>query len=269
MTILKRWKQIKYLGKNKPPTGSQGRLQREAWLLVITRWTRVQVGTLDTREQGHTGRQTHVNSGTQEDNICMKTDTRALRHAWRRTLTKTDTCEDRYVSCPCSIKFSDSNILHKPHSFPGLTFVSSWEASFLRGTLTGRVLVSDIAWAAHLGAQTSAGLLLPALQGTCTSCPFSSWRPKMTMISVHPRAFHIPFHVGERCSAVFKKSDIKILNGHGLGHQPTRPGVHSGRTSSDQLEKAGPARHCGLPPKPTDCLCSSLITTQLADLQTL
>lgn len=162
MTILKRWKQIKYLGKNKPPTGSQNRLQRAAWLLVITRWTRVQVDTLDTCEQGHTGRQTHVNSGTQED-ICMKTDTCALRHAWQRTLTKTDTCEDRHVSCPCSIKFSDSNILHKPHSFPGLTFVSSWGASLLRGMLMGQVLESDTAWAAHLGAQTSAGLLLSAL----------------------------------------------------------------------------------------------------------
>lgn len=73
----------------------------------------------------------------------------------------------------------------------------------------------------------------------------------MTMISVHPRAFHIPFHVGERCSVVFKKSDIKILNGHGHGHQPTRTGVHSGRTSSDQLEKAGPAHGtAGFHPNP-------------------
>lgn len=92
----------------------------------------------------------------------------------------------------------------------------------------------------HTGIQTLARALLPALQCTGTPCSFAS-RIRRRLWLPRTRTFQdTPFCVGERPAAAFKNRDINIFSGHDHGRQATKPGVHSGRTNSEQPHKASP-----------------------------
>lgn len=71
----------------------------------------------------------------------------------------------------------------------------------------------------------------------------------MTMISVHPRAFYIPFHVGERCSVVLRVTS-RYLMAMATGTNPPGPAstlAGPAQTSSRRLALHGTA---GFHPNP-------------------